>query len=241
MTRDYVYPVRAGGSFEELRFSLRSLEANVGDVRDVILVGALPKWAVNVKHIPSRPGKSKWENIPRAIRAACDLPGLTDTFVYMNDDFMILKPFDSIPMFHRGSIYLLPGYIRPSTEWNRGHKATARLLRELGHRGPLNSYELHAPMPMVAADMAAALDEALPHRIRVLQYRTFYGNRFKVGGEEIADAKPGMGGTWDKRGPFLSTSDFMFDPRRRKTHPVATFIKERFPEPSKYERDGVAS
>lgn len=237
--RDYVYPVRAGGSFTELRYSLRSLEKNVADVGDVYLVGALPKWAVNVKHIPCRPGKSKWHNIPLAIRRVCDEP-LSSTFVYMNDDIMVLKPFDEIPVLHRGSVYEMAGYIRAGSQWNKGHRETARFLRDHGHVGEILCYDLHVPMPMVTADMAVALDELLAGKLRVPQYRTFYGNRYRIGGARMDDVKPGGGGKprWDE--PFMSTSDFMFDHRRRRPHPVATNLKERFPLASKYEADASA-
>lgn len=233
MTRDYVYPLRAGGNYAEMRYSLRTL-VNMPDVGNLWVVGSRPIWLKNATHIPSRPGKSKWDNIVDALREVCARDDLSQEFVYMNDDFMVLKPVTELRPMHRGSTYLVPGYARMGGGWNRGHRDTLRLLHDLGWRGDPLYYELHVPMVFDKTKLASILDAALdhPHTPRCLQYRSLYGNWYDIGGDYAEDCKPGASLSAKFTGTYLSTSDTMFSARRSN---VVDYLKEHFPEPSKYE------
>lgn len=219
---DLVYPLRRKREHEELRYSLRSMEANLPHDQVWIVGRELPKWAQNL-HLVTVPDRgTKWQNIPSAIAAACQV---SERFVLANDDFFVMAPIGEMPVYHRGTV---DEASRQTGTYNRGLVETAKLLRDLGVEGELLNYELHAPMPVIGEDMVAALRRARGFRGRCLQARTLYGNLHRVGGEHLADMK--VHGSHQAEGPFLSTTDSSF-----VGYPVGERIREAFPEPSRYE------
>ncbi len=102
--------------YEELRYSLRSLR--FFPHRNVWVAGAPPPdWSRNLKWIPvdqasladrGKPGNAWWANRKTNMRtnllALLDHPDVSDEFLYMNDDFMLLKPFTAdTPLPHLGT------------------------------------------------------------------------------------------------------------------------------------------
>jgi len=80
---------------EELRFSIRSLCKNMLDLRNIYVVGELPKFLRNVHHIPCEDRHEKrWKNAFEKTRLASTTDGITDEFLLMNDDFIMLSEFE---------------------------------------------------------------------------------------------------------------------------------------------------
>jgi hypothetical protein len=109
---------------------------------------------------------------------------------------------------------------------------TAQLIRtaqamETTKHGILD-YSVHAPMLINKEKALAVLKR---HSSRV-SFRSAYGNMFDIGGEKLNhDPKiQGLGFKPDPNDRFLSTSDLSF--RQGK---VGIYIREQFPDPSKYE------
>lgn len=78
----------------ELRYSLRSLEKFGPNIERVFIVGVCPAWLKDVIHIPSdNPGASRDMRIMNKVFLACDDKRMGESFLFMNDDHFLLKPF----------------------------------------------------------------------------------------------------------------------------------------------------
>lgn len=218
---------------EELRYSLRSLK-NIPHDR-VFFAGYLPKWAQNVIHIPTVQDRSKYRNSTNNLITACMDARVSDDFLLFNDDFFIMKPIDSMPVYNRGTNAEVTAEYKAkgSGGYINGMLQTEELLHKLGITEVIN-YELHVPMHINKQrflDVIQIKDDISPD-IRVLHKRTLYGNFWKVGGETIKDVKIyDLQQQWDEDATFLSTLDGPF-----YRHPIGDFIRSRFIERSPYEK-----
>lgn len=239
---DIVFPVRPGDANEELRYSLRSICANLPH-RRVWLAGHRPPWvADSVGWIPTRqvPG-AKWANARKNRLAAARHPDVADRFVLFNDDMFVISPLPGgVPVLHRGPVAeVAAGYRRRGIhvgsgglgEYVRGMLDTAAWLQARGVADPV-SYELHLPMPMPKVGLADAIVGARAAGLAMPHIRTIVGNLQGLGGERARDVKitdrrtvPGDG---DR---FVSTTDGTF-----ANGAVGAWLRERFPDPCRYER-----
>lgn len=220
-----LYLVKDGDDNEELRYSLRSL-ANFPHDR-VVFVGHRPSWVRDVDLIPGNRSSSKWLNVfENLLIAAREI----DEFVVMNDDFMVMRPVEGAPAWHRGS---LTGHIlsvQGSGPWKRSLQATRRWLQHRGVRHPL-SYELHVPVAMNGRRLATVLSLFDLAERDLPQWRTVYGNFWGVESTQHPDCKIRRDGSfWDDSWPFLSTDEAIWD-----SHPAGAAVRAAFPDPSPYE------
>lgn len=225
---DIVIPVRPGDDNEELRYALRSFERNLPH-RRIVIVGHKPSWVRRVLHIPTRQTGTKYKNSTRNVEAACKHPAVSDDFLLCNDDFFVLKPTKTMPVFHWGPMADVERYYatRASGAYLQGLRATKKLLAKLGYKNPL-SYELHLPLPMNKQKFLEVLE--LGRHIPALHKRTLYGNVAALGGDEVTDPKvTTTGRRFPRRARFLSTMDSSW------RGAVGAYIQSRFPEPSSYE------
>ncbi len=92
---DIVYILGTGSKWadNEIRYSIRSVVENVKDLGRIFIVGELPDFLKNVVHISSADLTliRGWIAYTK-IRLACRNPWLTENFLYMNDDFFVIKP-----------------------------------------------------------------------------------------------------------------------------------------------------
>ncbi|WP_413808114.1 hypothetical protein [Streptomyces sp. OE57] len=227
---DIVVPVREGAANEALRYALRSWAVNLPH-RRVWLVGYRPPWATGVEHIPThQAGNTKYRNTTLAMRAACEHPDVSDTFLAVNDDFFVMRRQESMPVFHRGPVREVESYYatRGNGSYLRGLRETRDLLASLGHEDPL-SYELHVPLPVTKRGMLAALE--IGAHLDVLHKRSMYGNLAGIGGTRMRDVKVlQRAPSFDREAAFLSTMPDSFT----NGH-VGRFIRETFRRPGPYE------
>lgn len=231
MAMDIIYPVRPGDRNDELRYSLRSVCANVPDVRRVWVVGYKPAWLTGVEYSPANDGNER-QNVYNNIKMACENSRATDTVAIFNDDFYVTErvALQDIPTRHRmtlGEHLDLPRVRnRTNSRWSRSLKYTQIVLNAHGFEEPL-SYELHQPMKVDRGAMADLLN-----RFRLVtpgnppQWRTLYGNMFGIGGERQRDVKSRQG---PLKFPFHSTADASFE----NAH---TALKDMFPRRCEFER-----
>lgn len=225
---DVVYVVGPQKRTDELRYSLRSLAAHVPHDR-VWIVGHKPRWVRGVEHIPRGQFSTKWLNSTANLRAACEHPDVADEFVYMNDDFFIMRPLEETPVLHRGPVADVAART-PLSRYRAGMMATARVLRSQGVEEPL-SYEMHVPLVVDKAKMLNALNLPEARSIPVLHKRTLYGNLAGIGGEQAPDVKVQSASQEPPEDPlFLSTNSGAFT-----DGPVGQLIREAFPDPCRYE------
>jgi len=224
---DVVYPLKnmTDNDYVELKYSLRSL-ANIKHDR-VIVVGGKPDWIDNIIHINEYDVHSlKGSNSLRKILATFNI--VSDDFIYMNDDFFLLKP-QEIKHFHQGNfkenVERKAPLLNYSRYWQGMHR-TAILFDE-----PLD-YELHYPFVFNKEKFIAMTRKYDMNNAYAL--RSLYGNEYNVGGEFRKDRK-----VYDldnfksafKDDFFVSSSDQL---------PVdEAFVKvldDYFPEKSPYEK-----
>jgi hypothetical protein len=224
---DVVYVVRPGEKNEELRFSIRSVIANLPH-RKIWIAGYCPKWLTEVGHIkvPTMPGGHV--SAKANLKAACLEPEVSEEFVYMNDDFFIMEPVERMPVMHRGPLSEVVKTEKWAGGYQRAMAKTLAILTKQGIEEPL-MYDLHGPMLVTKTGMLEAL--ALCSGA-MIQERTIFGNMQGVGGERRRNYKMRRGqGGWSKW-PFLSTNDNTF-----RTLPVGQHIRATFKVPSPFETD----
>lgn len=97
MPIDIVIPLGNGSRWKnnEIRFCLRAIEKYVKNYRDVYILGVRPSWLTGVKYYNHADKYNHERNIYEKIKFACNLPELSDNFLFMNDDHFITKDVDA--------------------------------------------------------------------------------------------------------------------------------------------------
>lgn len=232
---DVVYPLVRKSQYEELRYSLRSLE-NVPHGR-VFIAGAKPDWLSDaVIHIPVEKikGETRYQNAEKNWRSALSHPDLSEEFIAMNDDFFIMQPMHTIPYYHDGELAKYVEYREQLGDTHEnylnGMRRTIQTLQRFHVKKPLG-YTLHIPMLMnkykrlaISSMFRDVIDAG-----DIMLMRTIYGNMFDVGGKQHADVKY-YNDNFDETLPFLSSNDPAFKYER-----LGDFIRAKFPVKSEYE------
>lgn len=231
---DAVYVV-GDGRRDWLRYSLRSLR-HLPQVDRLVIAGVCPRWCSPDLHIPVEQGRIKHVNTWANLQAVLGDDRVSDQFLLFNDDFFVLRHLDPVPVLHRGPI---AGQI--ANHRRTGHRPLLHrrqqlqdMLVELGVNEPL-CYELHTPMPVVRADMAAALERAetvRPEGMAPTGKRTLYANLAGLGGLDVADVKVRQPRDPVPDGPLMSTSPAAW------TGAAGRHIRTLLREPSRWETDG---
>ena len=227
MTPDIVYVVRAGERNEELRYSIRSVVANLPHGK-VWIAGYCPTWLGNdigVIKVQSRPGGH--QSAKANLRAACEHPEVSESFMYFNDDFFVMQPMDALPVMHRGSLADAAKNDRMASAYQRHIGKTLGVLSTLGITDPL-TYDMHAPMTVTKTGMLQALE--LCAKAPMLQERTLFGNMQEVGGVRAHNFKVRRQDRGWSTWLFISTNDNTF-----ARLPVGQYIRSQFTEPSPFE------
>jgi len=150
---DLVYVLGSGSIWNnnELRFSLRSVQKNLRGVRKVYIVGEDPGFltgeAIHIPH-PDPLRRNADGNMALKILRACEERGLTDDFLFMNDDFIINQPMvaGEIPWMHKGD---MKGRSEKFWKAQFYHYRLRRTYDVLSGRFlPTIQYDYHAPMLM---------------------------------------------------------------------------------------------
>ena len=226
---DVVYVVREGKDNESLRYSLRSL-ANLTHGK-VYISGGKPDWVINVGHIKKdvEMEMPDQEDSNLNLYLATGIPEISENFVFMNDDFFIMRPGD-LPYMHQGS---LDDRIRAYRSDHRFHQAyslikTKQELIRRGYGPQLFSYELHMPMVFNKARLRKMFD-SWGEPLFALRPRTMYGNMYKLNGVNTPDAKNSI----NPEERFLSTgSDFDISIAGDR-------VRSRFNQQSTYESTAI--
>lgn len=227
---DIVYFVKDAPHNEELRYSLRSVVANF-PFRKIWIIGFCP-YELNADQIvgvDQRYG-SKWSNTKELMRKACAMEDMTPDFWLFNDDFFVMKPVTELPPLYEGTLEtrILDIESRHSDKPTQYTAELRRLLKTLKQNGlgTLN-YAVHKPMLINRAKMSQTLAKFPNEKM----LRALYGNHHAIGGEPTTDYKAaGLNRIDFKDKTFISTDDAAFE-----LGEIGKFIREQFPNPSKYE------
>lgn len=228
-----IYTVRPGDENDELRYSLRSVAANL-EHSGVTIVGHAPAWVQNVTVIPTKQDGEKYENTAfNWYKAVLDHTG-SDEFIAFNDDFYVMQPVEKVEYYHKGDLAAAidKQQAKPGP-YLYTMQRTQDALHKLGFFGNYH-YGVHIPMVMRKSQyraMIAALD-SLGYELKDVQARTMYGNMYRVGGQAIEDVKSSnRGSDIASNDTFLSSNDQAFYEGK-----IGQLLRDSFKNKCKYER-----
>ncbi len=237
----YIFKEDAENNSEDLRYSLRSLQ-NLPHNKDFI-AGDKPAWATNIRHIPVAQMKTKSENWSMNLSATVKSLEVSDNFLMMNDDFFIMKKLSTMPNLNMGMMAdVITLYKQRYPEGSTYIDKMCRLyeiLKLQGYDNPV-SYELHTPMILSKQKVIDFYSKMQGQQI--LQFRTYYGNYYNLGGEPVEDVKIFL----DNK---HNSPDYTINPEQYLTEQVfisstggafkkglvGDFIRKSFPNKSIYE------
>lgn len=227
---DVVYRVRPGDNNDELRFSLRSL-TNIPHGQ-VWFVGHKPAWATDVGHLPGDRFKTKYANAFDGILRACHDPRISETFILMDDDMMVMQPATTVTPWH---YYPLGEHIERAQQGRAGHGPgwitslvnTRNYLNTKGRAHPI-SWEIHVPFVVEKATATQLLEDAAKYGTPIPpQARSVIANLTGRAGQWRNDVK--VRPAHVALAPdLISTDDATIDL-------VHEQLRARFPKPSPWE------
>lgn len=224
---DIIYILKPEMDTEELKYSLRSVEANFPHKR-VWFVGGQPKGLKPDVALPHKQsGANKWELIRSSMLKAATDPELTDEFYLFNDDFFIMKPFKGkfVNYAEKTLTWRIEDLQKQFPWLNNYGRTLVKAREELKCLGCTEvNFEVHAPMLFQKALVPTVLKCSSP------QMRSVYGNYNGIPYKDIKDVKIYDMETVPTDAAFISTNDETF--QRGK---VGAYIRECFPNPSRFE------
>jgi hypothetical protein len=230
---------------EELRYCLRSIEANLKGLRDVYIVtSVLPNWMKNIKHIkyPDIYKRNKDANIIAKLLMACNEKGLSDEFVSISDDQAILKEVTEDIMY--------PAYVtkhskktdtsKLSDKWKKRLYETTNMF--IGKDKEVYNFDSHVPMKMDKNKMPEVMKEykwyfdGMGYTVRSLYFNS-------IDNKKVIPAKPitcyfsDVTPVTNIDTVLKKADDKMYLSYNDKGYEAAMIVlKKYFPEPSKYEK-----
>lgn len=226
--RDIVYIIKDDLPTTELKYSLRSVEANFPH-RLVWFVGGKPdklKPDRMLRH--SQTGPTKWDRIKSSMLEVVKQDELSDEFFLFNDDFFVMKPFEGefVNYIDRSLEDRIQDFYKERGSLNRYAFSLWHTENELKLRGQsTHNFEVHIPMLLNKSKALEILSE-----YESPQLRSLYGN---VSGCEIIDRPDVKVNRIDivpKDADFISTNDNTFCMGR-----IGEYIRETFNTPSPFE------
>ena len=177
----------------ELRYSLRSIEANFRNLGRVFIVGHRPAWLRGVEHldIPDRHKKNKDANLIDKLLAVCRW-GVSEWFLNPSDDQLLLEPawFHELAAVHLDDLAARPPAFWGPGSWKARLQRTFRYLQ--AHGLPTYHHDAHVPMPIHRDAFTAAfagVDYATPPGYTI---HTFYANAAPIQRVPIGRRKAGF-------------------------------------------------
>ncbi len=176
MIFEFVYPwVKGEDQFEELRYSLRSLELHFKEPFRVIIVGDLPDWSQNVIHIPHTRETGMTENVLydaiTKMKLVCQSPEVNNYFIRMYDDIYLLQDMGFNEMSTIRALYnskdMPPVDGSASQTWVSQRERT---FKELAKRNqPVWNTETHLPEVYLKSILSYVLEsfEAIERRLLI--------------------------------------------------------------------------
>lgn len=205
---DFVYILKDTPKNEELKYSLRSIEANAANlINRVIFVGGRPEGFQGYAYVKNEQiFDTKHKNAIMGIYAACKTASITPNFVLMNDDFYIMHPVETIEKYYDGTMQARIEELPEGSYKDNMQDYFEVLQKEVPV--PLN-YAVHTPMMINKKMCEFMLEQCEPEH----NFRNLYGNlTYRLGGyRNIKDNKlRKQDKTWNKEAIFASSDDDTF-------------------------------
>ncbi len=242
---DVVYVLGKGSNWRnnEIRFSLRALEKNLKGIRKIWIIGEDPGFLKNVTII-SHPDEFSQNNadgnIIRKVLRACQEPTLTENFLFINDDHMIMKPVVAaeIPPYRKMDLTTCPDSYFQDNSWRGRLWRTKNILLKKGYT--TYHYDCHVPIvinknlfPEVVGRFDYQKDTG--YTMKSLYGNVVHGSGVQLKGEKVVIFRPYIMGDIlkiTKNRFFVAYND------EGLKIPMKEWLFKLFPEPSKYEKKG---
>lgn len=240
---DVLIPLGHGSRHKdlELRYALRSIAEHLSGVRHVYVVGHNPGFlGGDAKHVQLADfDANKESRIALKVLWACgNIPGLSEEFLFSNDDIFLLKPaaVESYPSYHKGEL-LKSAQPEARGTYQRSLRDTYEALVQSGVAAPLH-YDIHVPI-RYRRDRFRELEpwwRRSEQRQVGFVVKSVYANLNGAAGERAQDLKINRphGAEQVRRAIAgriaFSVSDGAVRPG------VDTVLAELFPSPSRFER-----
>lgn len=187
---DVVYPLGRGSRFnnDELRYSLRSVDKHLNNVRNVYIVGELPDWITGVIHVAAQDVDQKETNIMRKVRLACEVPSVSDTFLFMNDDHFFTQDVDAeaYPYYYHG---MLSETISKRNK-NQSYRNSLYNAMLALHGKQQKHFDIHCPIRYEKKKFIEVADGYNWHVPFGMVVKSIYVNHHDIEGERMSDFKP---------------------------------------------------
>lgn len=221
---DALYIVRKGRGSSALTYSLRSLEACF-PVDHVFFMGS-PDGDWQVKKVEGNFDQGdKWYNLDVAWRHMPNVDELSNPFIYMNDDFFLLKSLMYIPTFHRGPLSEKPPY----DNYGVDRFQVSLFLEQHGYT--MLDFELHIPMVIYKEKVAQLYDSWGSRPVHGHQ-RSLYGNIAQLEAKPMGDVK-----IRDITEDTMADMDLFVscDPTSWFRHPIFKEVRRMYDKPCRWE------
>ena len=227
---DIVYILKEGINSEELKQSLRSVEA-LFPHRKIWFVGGQPKDLKPDAALPHKQsGLTKWSRVKSSFRQIMDSDEISENFFLFNDDFFVLKrPRFEFINFAYGT---LDKRIKDLENNLSNPSSYSVSLRKLNNKLKEKNYDtinfaLHLPM-LLNKEMVKKTFTVFPGNT---MFRSAYGNINEIPYMYHKDVKIYDNfSTPERDWDFVSTTEESF-----KKGEVGKYIRNIFDKPSKYE------
>lgn len=227
---DVVYPIRNKPSYwkdNELKYSLRSVEKHLTNVRNVWIIGRLPEGITNVMHIPAKdPFNIPDTNILHKTLIACQRAEISDPFLFMNDDHYLLQDFDAefFPNFYMGT---LEEFVARRGSDPYGHRARHTLAYLQAKGLPTKYFDVHYPILYKKQGFIDHVVDSIKHEKSGYILKSLYGNGMNLEGTPIDK---------DCKGHIApSEKAICFSTHNRVTGAVYQFLEYKFNGKSRFE------
>jgi len=247
---DVVYPnVEKFVQWEELKYSLRSLEKNLVDVEfRVWIVGDKPEWLSEEARFIEVPctGKAARVDVAKKRMAVDRHREINEEYFWMNDDIYFINPVTYADLCIPKILEDLSGRMNrynPQTQWGRDMMATFQRLK--AEKLPTLNYAIHLPYrheKTKSIELFRLFDlEHKPYVFANLYYNLFYPHLlpYSLGLEETNNLlfcvnRPNP--NWDLLGRQLKAKKFMNNSEAGMSERFKTLLMSLFPEKSRFER-----
>lgn len=236
-----IIPVRdnSKNNNKELVYALRSLEKNLKGIGQVFIIGKQINGLKGLKYIQCKDeptSKFKERNIYRKILAAIKHPEVTEDFVMLNDDHMLLKEFDAnrLPFFYK--CLLEETMANNKGDYRKSVNHTRKYL--MANDKPTVDFDTHFPIIYNKEKFLSIFTHKCVNWDQPFGYviKSLYTNMAGIEGEFGGDCKIHHSMTYEEIKNKIGNKAFFSTSDRCLNEDMMRFLNEQYQHKSKYER-----
>jgi len=248
---DIIYPnVEKFVQWEEMKYSIRSLEKNLTDVKFRLwIVGELPAW-INTDEVNFIPvdysGETPRIDILHKHLAVINHPGIGEEYFWMNDDIYLVNKVMYADMCLPVAVNDLKSNVSllsPQTVWGRDNIRTLKLLQQEGLT--TWNYGVHIPHRFEKSKLKFLIEKYSMLTDPIVLTQIYYNYWFNdwIPYWDSLDLKNNQGFCINRPNPNwanikaqLQVKKYMNNAESGMSNDLQKLIKDLFPDPSRFEK-----